>query len=182
MRKWPLLLALSLSGLGLYVPAFAADDNAVMPTAAAALMCMPLVQQGDAIPPRATTHLDTLKLCMNNCDSLYQPLADQGHLEEMLRGASNCRKSLNNLYFASVAQTITDQLNQDTQQKQDGAKQSAFETLSAAMLMKRQAQQAQTHPEVEDIQPMNDASIHTDTPAPPANPQPSPGPADNINW
>ena len=75
MRKWPLLLALSLSGLSLYTFAFAADENGAMPTAAAALVCMPLVQQGDAIPPKPTTHLDTLKICMNNCDTIYQPLA-----------------------------------------------------------------------------------------------------------
>lgn len=178
MRKWPLLLALSLSGLSLYTGAFAADENGAMPTAAAALVCMPLVQQGDAIPPKTTTHLDTLKLCMNNCDTLYQPLADQGHFEEMLRGASNCLKSLNNLYFASVGQTITDQLNQETQQKQTGEKQSAFEQMTAIMMM----QQAQAHPAVEDTQPVNNAPTHTDTPAPPVNPQPPSGFSDNINW
>ena len=132
---------------------------------------------------KATTHLDTLKICMNNCDTIYQPLGDQGHFEEMLRGANNCRKSLNNLYFASVGQTITDQLNQETRQKQTGEKQSAFELLSATMLMKQQAQQPQAHPAVDDAQPVDDdAPTHTNAPAPPANPQPSPGFSDNINW
>ncbi len=182
MRKWPLLLALSLSGLGLYTFAFAADEN-VMSAQTAALVCMPLVQQGDAIPPRPTTHLDTLKICMNNCDAIYQTLGDQGHFEEMLRGANNCRKSLNNLYFASVGQTITDQLNQETRQKQTTEKQSAFELLSATLLMKQQAQQPQAHPAVEDTQPVDDdASTHTNAPATPVNTQPSPGSSDNINW
>ena len=79
---------------------------------------------------------------MNSCDQLYKTLGDQGRMEDMLRGANYCRKSLNNLYFSSVAQTINDQLNQQTQQQQADQQQAFLDKITAMIKQKQQNQPA----------------------------------------
>jgi hypothetical protein len=174
MRKWPLFVTLGFSTLGLCVSAFAVDNNTL--PVGGALVCMPLIQNGNAIPPVTTTHLDTLKFCMNNCDSLFQTLGDQGHTDAMLRSTNDCRRSLSNLYYASVSQVITDQLNQQTKQQQATDQQSIFERVSAAMAIKQHAQDQEETPHTANTSPASaPASV-------PTNPPPVAGPSDNINW
>lgn len=175
MRKWPLFCIAGLTCLGLSGPAAASDEKAI-PPALIGMMCMPLIQQGNAIPAAPSNNLNTIKVCMANCDTIYQSLGNAGRIEEMMLSTNNCRKSLNNLYFASVAQTITEQLDQ--QSKQKNANNSAMPAAFAAMILQQQQQQKNkdeiTHP---------DADANTETSTPPANPPPQPsGPPDNVNW
>ncbi len=75
--------------------------------------------------------LHTLQICMNNCDTLYRPFGDQKRYTDMLNGTAYCRKSLNNLYFSSIAQNINDDLDIRTQQQNAANPYSIIEQIKA---------------------------------------------------
>ncbi len=171
MHKWQLLSIVGLSCISLGGPAFASDTNALLPTNDTQ-GCSALIQQGDVDPPVPTNDLHTLQTCRDSCDLLYKSLGDQGRVEDMLRGSSYCRKSLNNLYFSSVAQTINDQLNQKTQQQQAEQQQAFLEKVSAMIKAKQD-------------QPANGGDPNATSPpakTPAAAQPPLSGPPDNVNW
>jgi hypothetical protein len=109
---------LMVVGIGLLsLSAFALADNSSLLPTDDKNNCSALIQQGDVDPPVPTRDIATLQICMASCNDLYQSLSKKGQLADMLKGASFCRRSLNNLYFASVSQNIYEQLNEQTQQE-----------------------------------------------------------------
>lgn len=178
MHKWRLLTIASVCGIGLTGPVWAGDPNAIAPPNDSQ-GCASLIQQGDANPPAPTSNLNTLQICMNSCDKMYASLGKTGRNADMLRGVSYCRKSLNNLYFASVAQTINSQLSIQTQQQSAMQQQSAL----SQMMKLLQEQQTQQQPQ-SAAQPLENPS-DSDEPAATSQPQPQQqplGPPDNVNW
>jgi len=178
MHKWQLYSVVSLSLIGLYGSALASDVNAIAPTNDT-LGCAGLIQQGDTDPPIPTRDLRSLQICMNNCDGLYRTLGDHDRFTDMMRGANYCRKSLNNLYFASIAQTVTEQLDHQTELQRAAEQQSVLDTVSQLIKQQQQQQQnqqaAETHPAENQT-----TDTHTTTSAtPPAQPPVS---LENINW
>lgn len=179
-NKWQVALAFSSSLLifGFSHSAMAADINAVLPTNDSS-NCTALIQQGDAVPTLPTTDLHGLQICMNSCDILYRSLGDQKRYTEMLAGSAYCRKSLNNLYYASIAQDINDDL--DTKTQQNSA--SLFSIINQARARQNQnsnqAPVSSTNPSTEPMTEPNEP-VNNDQPATPTN-TPSPS-NDGINW
>ena len=171
MRKWQLFSVVGLGLIGLNSPVLASDTVATG-------SCATFMQQGDTDPATATSDLSTLKVCMADCDQLSS-----------FEAISACRKSLNNLYYASVAQTIESDLNEKTAQNnaaQDNALSNA--TLLAhikAMQQQQQQQQQNTAPEQpapEQTAPANnDAAADTSTSSA-TNPATPVGPPDDVRW
>ncbi len=138
-------LAIS-SGLGLMSLnhyALAAELNAVLPTNDSA-GCTALIKRGDADLPSPTSNLTGLQSCLSSCDQMYRSLGDQGRLRDMLQGVSYCRKTLNNLYFASIYKSNRDKLIEESQQQQQtnpaDNPMSVFEKLNALIRQKAEPQ------------------------------------------
>ena len=181
MHKWPLFIVAGISSLGLSGLAIA-DSEAILPLQDT-LGCTQLIQQGAMNPPVVNqpvspSDLAHLKSCMNNCDELYGSYGERGREEDMMIGATFCRQSLNNLYFSSIAQTINDDLNQQTSKSKEADQQSMFEKL-AATIKQQQQQQQQQNQATQNEQNTNDnysASAPTPVSATPI------GPSDNVKW
>jgi hypothetical protein len=181
MYKWQRLAIAGLSGISLWAPAFAGDPAAIFPKQDT-LGCTALIKQGDANPAMPSADLSTLQTCMRSCDRLYAGFGDQGRYVDMIHGAAYCRKSLNNLYFASVSEVINNQLDAQTQQKAAAQQQMTMDYITK-LLQQRQQQSPQA------TQPATPAPNNTTqpqepeyTPAPTPQPQPVLGPPDNVNW
>lgn len=174
MHKWQIVSVVSLSLIGLCGPVLASDANAIAPTNDT-MGCAGLIQQGDVDPPVPTSDLHSVQVCISHCDSLYRGLGDQGRFIEMVVGANYCRKSLNNLYYASVAQTITEQLNQQTELQQAAAQQSTYEKMSQFIKQHQQSQQAATNPPEDQTTNTNTTTSSPPPAQPPVN-------LDNVNW
>ncbi len=180
LKKWQ-LLTVCIGLLGVSWQALAADNAQFLPTDDKN-GCAAFIQNGDMDlpPPVLSSDIARLQLCMASCNDLYQSLGKKAGLSEMLRGVSYCRKSLNNLYYASVSQTIYDQL--DAQTQQDNA-------VKKAQLANKIKQWAQQRPAT----PANNAKNNTATNPDPAdadhsdgnssaNNNLSKGPSEDINW
>lgn len=184
MGKWQLLGIAGVCGLGLSSFAFAGNSTVntdILPSDDSG-GCTALIKQGDANPPTPTTDLSTLETCMRSCELLYKSLGEQGRTTDMLMGTAYCHKSLNNLYFSSIAATIDDQLNQHTQQQQSDQEQAFLDKISA---MVKQKQDASSSADNSGDTANTQATAQTATPAP-AAPSPAAQPPaphlDNINW
>lgn len=162
MRKWRLLSIVGLTALGLSGSALASDANALLPTNDT-LGCAGFIQQGAVNPPVPTNDLQTLQTCINSCDTLYKSL----------RGTNYCHESLNNLYYASVAQTVTSQLNQQT--KQHKAEEEQIRVDKISQIIQQQKQPAMPATDQPENPPENQPVAAPE--AVPANPS-----LDNINW
>ncbi len=179
MHKWQLLGIVSLGCIGLWGPCLANDAGALLPNHDM-MGCSVLIQQGSANPPSLNPSVDmnTLQTCLDNCDSLYKDLGDQGHMEDMFRGSNYCRKSLNNLYYSSVAQTINEQLDQQTQQQHADQQQTLLEKVAG--LIKQNQQQNQQSNQMTVNNPSEPTPAPTTPPA--SAPQQPVAPLDNIKW
>lgn len=183
MGKWQLLGIVSISCMSLSGLAMAGNSGIntnILPTDDTA-GCTTLIKQGDTNPPTPTNDLSSLQTCMRSCELLYKSLGEQGRTTDMLTGTAYCHKSLNNLYFSSIAATINDQLNQQTQKQETDQEQAFLDKISAMVKQKQQnppnngGNDTATEP----------AALNTPSPAP-AKPapavQPSASHLDNINW
>lgn len=151
-------------------------ENTAAPSAAALMvMCTPLIQKGNVNPPEPVDNLQTVQLCQSHCDTLFPADADRG--EAMLKSAGNCKKSLNNLYFSSVAKINIDQLNQ--QLPQHSTDLSVFEKLNSIIHQQPRVNAADFNRQENPPAPENSAAVTTPAPAPNNNQTPS---YDNINW
>lgn len=169
MRKWQLFSVVGLGLIGLNSPVLASDTIATG-------SCATFMQQGDTDPATPTSDVSTLKICMAECDQLSS-----------FETISACRKSLNNLYFASVAQTIESDLNEKTAQNnaaQDSAQSSAALLAHIKALQQQQQQQnmapEQTAPE-QTAPANNDAAADTSASSTTAPATPV-GPPDDVRW
>ncbi len=176
MRKRPLLLSIvSLGLLSLSSYALAGDITAVLPPNDTS-GCTALIQQGDSDPAIPTSDLHTLQICMNNCDTLYRPFGDQKRYTDMLAGTAYCRKSLNNLYFSSIAQSINDDLDVRTQQQNAANPYSLIEQIKA---QQTKAKQNQLQNNANSSTPAPESSEPT---TPTNKVTPPPVSTDGINW
>lgn len=177
MHKWQLLGVVGLSCMGLSSLSLASDADSLLPTNDSQ-GCAALIQRGAVNPPEATSDLERVKLCTNLCDQLYQSLGDAGRIDAMLRGSNYCRKSLNNLYFSSVAQTINDQLNQQSQQQQADQQQAFLDKVTAMIKQNQQNQPDAGGNTNEPAQATPPAQQPVTTPPPPEHI----GPPEGVNW
>jgi hypothetical protein len=177
MRKW-WVMALGLCVLAPCASAIA--DNTSNPASAGLFMiCSPLIEKGNINPPEPADNLQTVQLCQNSCSTIYQPFAAPGHEADALKKINDCKKSLNSLYFSSVAKINTDQLNQ--QLKKQGPDVSIFEKMAKMI----QQQHTSASPTEDNTKPDSSAESANTSPssgtAAPSNSTP-PVSYDNINW
>ncbi|MBS0352109.1 MAG: hypothetical protein JSR33_13195 [Proteobacteria bacterium] len=175
MHKWLLWSLLNISTMAVCGPVFAGDVESLLPTNDFQ-GCSALIQQGDAIPPIATNDLQSIQTCMNSCDKLYKSLDDQGKIQDLLRGITYCRKSLNNLYFYSTTKVINDQLDQQNKQN-EALQQQDFMDKVTAMIKQKQEQNSQNTQNNDLGAEAN--STNTASPAPAPTPI---GPPDGVKW
>lgn len=170
------VVALSFSA---FAPcSLALADNSTPSTAALMMLCTPLIQNGNTNPPEPVDNLQTVQLCQSNCDTLFP--ADQDHGEAMLKSAISCKKSLNNLYFTSIAKINTDQLNQ--QLPKHSADLSVFEKLNSIIHQQpgpthADSSKQENPPVTDNSSPPTPASGTTNS-----NTAPAPVSYDSINW
>lgn len=156
-----------------------ADNNSNAPSAAALMMiCTPLIQKGNANPPEPVDNLQTLQLCQSNCDTLFPASLDHG--EAMLRSANTCKKSLNNLYFSSVAKTNIDQLDQQLSKRSTDL--SVFEKLNSIIHQQSSSNSADYNKADTPAAPENSAPSSSSSNTTSNNNTQAPVSYDNINW
>lgn len=187
LKKWQ-LLTVCVGLLGVSWQVFADDNTKILPTDDKN-GCTALIQKGDMDPPQPvpTQDIATIQSCMTSCNDLYQSLSKQKGLSEMLRGASYCRQSLKNLYYTSVAQTIYDQLDAQTQQE-NAAKKSKLGDRLKQLVQPKSAAPANNN--TRNNAAANSAPSTTPDPADadhsgddsPANNNAPKGPSEDINW
>jgi hypothetical protein len=183
MGKWQLLGIVSISCMGLSGLAVAGSSSIntnILPSDDTA-GCTALIKQGDANPPTPTADLSTLQTCMASCELLYKSLGEQGRTTDMLLGTAYCHKSLNNLYFSSIAATINDQLDQQTQ-KQETDQEQAFLDKISAMVKQKQQNPPDNGGNDMATPPASLSTQNTPTATPAPTAQPPASHLDNINW
>ncbi len=179
-KKWPFFIV-CLGMLGVSWQALA-DNAQILPTDDKN-GCSALIQQGDVDPAVPTRDIATLQLCMASCNDMYQSLSKEGRLSDMLRGASYCRQSLNNLYYASVAQNIYEQLDAQTQQE-NMAKKALLSSKLKQLSEQRPANNSQNNSQNKNNNNNNNNSANeaSDTNSNSTADTSPKGPPEDVNW